>query len=78
MWPRLILTPKRDHIKTQINKKYGYLMMEKTLSSKTFTHVKKYLSVNIHFYISSHATLKETFTAIYDCESETKIHNLHP
>ena len=42
-------------------------MMAKTLSSNTFTYVKKCKSVNIHFYISSRATLKETFTATYDC-----------
>ena len=33
-------------------------MMAKTLSSNTFTCVKKYKSVNIHFYISSRATLR--------------------
>ena len=42
-------------------------MMAKTLSSNTLTYVNKYKSVNIHFYISSRATLKETFTAIKDC-----------
>ena len=40
--------------------------MAKT-SSNTLTSVKKYKSVNIHFYISSRATLKEIFTAKYDC-----------
>ena len=42
-------------------------MMAKTLSSNTFTCVKKYKSVNIHLNISSRATLKEIFTATYDC-----------
>ena len=46
--------------------------MAKTLSSNTFTYVKKYKSVKIQFYISLRATLKETFTAIYDCLGETK------
>ena len=41
--------------------------MPKTLSSNTFTNVKKRKNVIIHFYISSRATLKETFTATYDC-----------
>ena len=41
--------------------------MAKTLSSNTFTCVKKYKSVNIHLYISSCATLKKIFTATYDC-----------
>ena len=41
--------------------------MPKTLSSNTFPYVKKRKNVIIHFYISSRATLKETFTATYDC-----------
>ena len=47
-------------------------MIAKTLSSNTFTYVKKYKSVNKHFYVSLHATLKETFTATYDCVLLTK------
>ena len=34
-------------------------MIAKILSSNTFTCVKKYKKVNIHFYISSRATLKD-------------------
>ena len=63
----VFLTPRRDHIKTRIYKKYRLLIMPKTLSSNTFTYVRKRKSLNIHFYISSRATLKETFTATYDC-----------
>ena len=44
-------------------------MMARKLSPNTFTYVKKYKSVNIHFYISSRLTLKETFTATYDSVS---------
>ena len=40
-------------------------MMAKTLLSNTFNCVNKYKSANIHFYITSRATLKETFTATY-------------
>ena len=47
--------------------------------------MKKYKSVSIHFYISSRATLKETFIATMlwlhfaqNTLSETKIRNLHP
>ena len=63
-WPSLFLTPKRDHIKTQRNKKYSdskRWQRHYHNASNTFTYVKKYKSVHLHFYISSRATLKETF-----------------
>ena len=47
MWPKLFLTVKRDHVKTET---------QDPITDRQY----------VYFYIFSHATLNETFTAKYD------------
>ena len=58
-------------------------MMAKTLSSNTTNYVKKYKSVNIHFYISSRNPKGDLHGHIWlrfieNTLSETKIRNFYP